>query len=71
MTEVGSVEGLLVEHDGARTDDAHFTDEDVPELGELIEAEAAEEAPDAGDAGIALELLVGLPLALRCGVGIE
>lgn len=36
--------GLL----GARPHDAHFTPEDVPELGYLIEAELAEDSPDRG-----------------------
>src|SRR5216117_54629 len=32
---------------GARADEAHFTAQDVPELGQLVEAEASEEGPEA------------------------
>jgi hypothetical protein len=41
---------------GARADEAHVAEEDVDQLGKLVNAGAAEEAADAGDAGIVLHL---------------
>jgi hypothetical protein len=43
----------VARHLGARPDEAHVADEDVPELGQLVELEAAEHAADAGDARVA------------------
>ena len=37
-------------------DEAHVADEDIPELGELVDARAADDAADAGDAGVAPHL---------------
>ena len=37
---------------GAGADEGHVADEDVPELGQLVEGPAAQEAADAGDAGV-------------------
>ena len=39
---------------GARTDEAHLADEDVPELRQLVEATLSQEATDLGDARIVL-----------------
>ena len=39
-----------------RADKAHVALEDVPELGQLVQAREAKEAPDAGDARVVVEL---------------
>lgn len=71
MAEEVAVHLTLVQHDGARADNAHVAKEDVEELREFIEAEAAQESSDTGDARVVLELLVGGPLAGSLGVGVE
>ena len=53
------VEGKVLHEQGARADQGHVADEDVPDLGQLVDGRGADEAPDARQA-----LLVGQEVAL-------
>lgn len=48
-------------NDGARADEAHFTFEDVQELGQLIEAGLSKEGTALCDAGIVLQFEFSIP----------
>src|ERR687897_1522726 len=53
------IRGDLVGGKWAGADEAHLSLEDVPELRELVEAEAAQDLPDRGQARVGLELEEG------------
>jgi hypothetical protein len=50
---------------------AHLAGENVPHLGELIEAVAAEEGADRGNTGVVAELVSLVPLGAGLGVALE
>ena len=52
-------------NDGARADEAHFTFEDVQELGQLIEAGLSKEDTALCDAGIILQFEFSIPFFFR------
>lgn len=52
-------------NDGARADKAHFTFEDVQELGQLIEAGLSKEGTALCDAGIILQFEFSIPFFFR------
>ena len=66
VDELGVFLGVL-EHVGARADDAHVAEQHVDELRELVEAGVAHDLAPAGDAGVALRGLqaVGLGVDLH------
>lgn len=69
--EGGAVDFGLVEHDRARTHQAHFAGEHVPQLGQLVNGEAAQQPADGGDAGVAAQFLVAIPFFAHVRVVFE
>lgn len=58
-------------NDGAGTDEAHLTFEDVQELGQLIEAGLSKEGAALCDAGIVLQLEFSIPFFFCRRIGRE
>lgn len=57
--------------DGAGTDEAHLTFEDIQELRQLIEAGLSKEGAALCDAGIILQFEFSIPFFFRCRIGRE
>lgn len=57
--------------DGAGTDEAHLTFEDIQELGQLIEAGLSKEGAALCDAGIILQFEFSIPFFFRRRIGRE
>ena len=57
----------LFGNDRARTDEAHVSAQDIPELREFIQAVFPQEAADSGNAGVFLELEVPFPFRPQIG----
>src|SRR6266540_373100 len=62
---------LLRPHDGARTDQCHVTDQDIPELRHLVEAAGPQECSQPGNSGILLQLVMLLEALPQLRVGIK
>lgn len=58
-------------NDGAGSDEAHLTFEDVQELGQLIEAGLSKKGTALCDAGIILQFEFSIPFFFRCRIGRE
>lgn len=58
-------------NDGAGTDEAHLTFEDVQELGQLIEAGLSKEGTALCDTGIVLQFEFSIPFFFRRRIGRE
>lgn len=63
---VAELEGLGLGH-GPGPDHGEVPDEDVEELGQLVEGGAPQHAADARDAGVVVDLLLALPLGELLG----
>ena len=57
----GAIAITLVGEDGAGANQAHFATQDVPELGELVQAEFAQEFADTGDTRVVFKALIAVP----------
>ena len=73
MAIVHEVPAIVIDfrfHDGSRPDNAHVPQQDVDELGKLVEAELAHEGADARHARIIPQLARPLPFAPGLRIGL-
>src|SRR5512134_777805 len=61
----------LVQGNGPRADERHFTAQHVNELRQLVQAETAQPLAERSDARVVRELMVALPLRAQRGVLLE
>lgn len=66
--DIFPVSWLFRLHDGPRSYEAHFAFQDVPELGEFVEAGLPEEGAALCDAGVVFQFEFLIPFRLRRGV---
>ena len=69
--DVVAIEMNFFPHDGTGADEAHFSFEDVQELGEFVQAGPAEKVAGTGDSRVIFQFERGFPFFLRRWIGCE